>query len=81
MRYLKKFLITLPIERFPTPSLINHLYSQGELSIEQFDNAKSLLNVRNHLVHGFQTAELSEAVRQLQELVNELFKLWSPKKS
>jgi hypothetical protein len=73
--------LSLPIDRFPTPSLINHLYSQGELSIEQFDNAKSLLKLRNRLVHGFQTTELSEAVRQLHELVNELFQLWSPKPS
>jgi len=72
--------LSLPIERFPTKSLINHLYSQGELSIEQFDKAKSLMNVRNRLVHGFQTAELSGTVRQLQEVVNELFSLWSPPK-
>lgn len=72
--------LSIPIERFPTKSLINHLYSQGELSIEQFDKAKSLMNVRNRLVHGFQTAELSGTVRQLQKLVNELFSLWSPPK-
>ncbi|OQX03536.1 MAG: hypothetical protein BWK80_55480 [Desulfobacteraceae bacterium IS3] len=71
--------VSLPIERFPTSSLINHLYSQGELSIEQFDQAKSLLDIRNYLVHGFQAAELGNAVKQLRELVTELFELWSPK--
>jgi len=49
--------------------------------IEQFDQAKSLPDIRNHLVHGFQAAKLGNAVKQLQELVTDLFGLWSPKQS
>jgi len=70
--------VSVPIERFPTSSLINHLYSQGELSISQFDNATMLLNIRNRLVHGFQTVAIDESVNRLQQLVNELIKLWKP---
>lgn len=66
----------IPIERFPTLSLINHLYSQGELSIEQFDKAKVLQAIRNRFVHGYQTPNLDEPAKQLQELVKELVELW-----
>lgn len=67
---------SIPIERFPTLSLINHLYSQGELSIEQFDKVKALQAIRNRFVHGYQTPNLVEPTKQLQELVNELIALW-----
>lgn len=69
---------SIPIERFPTSSLIKHLYSQGELSIEQFDSAISLFNVRNEFVHGYQISNLTNSVTQLLELVNELSSLWTP---
>jgi hypothetical protein len=69
--------VSIPIERFPTSSLINHLYSQGELSIEQFDKAKALQVIRNRFIHGYQTPSLIEYTKQLQELVNELLELWA----
>jgi len=69
--------VSIPIERFPTLSLINHLYSQGELSIEQFDKAKSLQAIRNRIIHGYQTSSIIESTKQLQELVNELLELWA----
>lgn len=68
--------VSIPIERFPTSSLINHLYSQGELSIAQFDGAKELLKVSNQLVHGFQTQNLAKAVTELRNLLVELLDLW-----
>jgi hypothetical protein len=66
----------IPIERFPPVPLIKHLYTQGELSIEQYDNAMSLIDVRNRLVHGFQTPELATSVIELRELVEELSNVW-----
>lgn len=62
----------IPIEQFPPVSLIKHLYTQGELSIEQYDKAMSLIEVRNRLVHGFQTANLEPATIELQKLVDDL---------
>lgn len=70
--------ILLPIERFPPVSLIKHLYSQGELSIEQYDKAMLLVDVRNRLAHGFQTPELDKAVVELQALVDDLLHIWNP---
>lgn len=68
----------IPIERFPPISLIKHLFSQGELSIEQFDRAMSLVEVRNRLAHGFQTEELGKSVIELQTLVDDLISYWNP---
>jgi hypothetical protein len=70
--------VLIPIERFPPVSLIKHLFSQGELSIEQFDKAISLVEVRNRLVHGFQTQELDKSVIELQALADDLMNLWDP---
>ncbi|NJL88825.1 MAG: hypothetical protein HC916_02725 [Coleofasciculaceae cyanobacterium SM2_1_6] len=70
--------VAIPIERFPANSLINHLYSQGELSIEQFDRVKEMQTVRDRLVHGYQSPNLTEPTQQLLELVNELIPLWKP---
>jgi len=69
---------SLPIERLPTTSLINHLYSQGEHSMDQFDRAVMLHDHRNRLIHGIEIAELREPLARLQELVDELMKTWKP---
>lgn len=71
--------VAIPIERFPTSSLIKHLYSQGELSIKQFDKTLELLNVRNQFVHGFQSQNLGNATVELHNLVVELLESWYPK--
>lgn len=71
--------VSLPIERFPTSSLIKHLYSQGELSIEQFDKIMELMKIRNQFAHGFQTQDLDKSAAELQKLVCELLESWSPK--
>jgi len=72
---------SIPIERFPTLSLIKHLYTLGELSMEQYDKAMELLHVRNSFVHGYQTPNLGIAVKRLRELINELIDLWGPSQS
>lgn len=69
--------MSIPIERLPTLSLINHLYSQGELSMEQFDRTKELQAIRNRFIHGYQAPNLSEPTKQLQELVSDLIALWN----
>lgn len=73
-------LVHIPIERFPTLSLIKHLYSQGELSMKHFDEATHLQSVRNRFVHGYQTINLLESTKQLQQLVDELLDTWFSKK-
>lgn len=67
----------IPVEGFPTSSLLNRLYSQGELSIEQFDKIKTLQAVRNRFVHGYQTSDIHEPAKQLQAPVKQLLDTWS----
>ncbi len=70
---------SIPIERFNSVSLIKHIYSQGEISIEQYNLAMNLSKIRNQLIHGFQTLELNqEKLSQLIQLVDQLIGLWSP---
>lgn len=68
--------VAIPIERFPANSLINHLYSQGELSMEHFDQVRVIQTVRDRLIHGYQMTNLDEPTNQLQGLVNELIAMW-----
>lgn len=68
--------VSIPIERFPANSLINHLYSQGELSMEQFDQVRGIQTIRDRLIHGYQLPNLGEPTKQLQGLVHELIAMW-----
>ncbi len=68
--------VAIPIECFPANSLINHLYSQGELSIEQFDQVRVIQTICDRITHGYQLPNLEEPTKQLQVLVNELIAMW-----
>jgi hypothetical protein len=70
--------VAIPIERFPANSLINHLYSQGELSMNQFDQVRVIQTIRDRIMHGYQLTNLGEPTKQLQVLVNELIAIWKP---
>jgi hypothetical protein len=67
----------IPIENLPANSLINHLYSQGELSIKQFDQAISIQEAHDRVIHGYQTPDFIQQTKQLQKLVDELIAMWS----
>lgn len=69
--------IALPIERLPTAAVLNYLYSQGELSYEQFQQALAAMKVRNRLVHGFEAAEATQEARPLHTLVEALLQEWT----
>jgi hypothetical protein len=69
--------VALPLERLPTRSILNHLYSQGELSMTQFDRAMAADRLRNRLAHGFQATQLDKAARDLRSLIDELSIEWS----
>jgi Holliday junction resolvase len=49
----------LPLDRLAPAIMIRQLYSEGVLSMEQFDAALSCLQVRNLVVHGFRRADLA----------------------
>jgi hypothetical protein len=42
----------IPIWRMPEKNLLNHLFSNGEISMSDFDIFKSCLDIRNKVAHG-----------------------------
>lgn len=42
----------IPIERLPASMLINHMYSQGEVSVNEINIFREFMNKRNRLAHG-----------------------------
>lgn len=69
--------VAIPVERFSSQSIINHFYSQGELSREQFHTAKEMYAIRNKIVHGFDVSNLDEPTRTLHSLINQLVEEWT----
>jgi hypothetical protein len=46
--------------------------------MEQFDQALSLQNLRNQLIHVIEVLDLSEPIIHIQYLVDDLLKSWGP---
>ena len=69
--------VALPVDRLAPSILIRQLYSNGELSMAQFDSALECQTVRNRIVHGFPAASLGKAVANLDRLERELMEQWS----
>ena len=63
---------SLPVDRLPTSTLLRHLHSHGELSMEQYDLAMRALEIRSAVAHGYDAPETVEAARGLALLVREL---------
>lgn len=68
--------IGLPIERLPTTALLDYLYSQGELTFEQFEQASTALQVRNRLAHGYAATETNREAQPMHTLVADLLQEW-----
>jgi len=69
--------IALPLDRLAPSILIRQLYSQGELSMTQFDTALRCQEIRNRIIHGFPAPDLRSAASSLGTLVRELLECWS----
>ena len=68
--------VALPLERLPSQALLKHLYSQGELSMAQFDRAMAALQLRNLVSHGSPAPQLGDAARDLYSLIEDLSGEW-----
>lgn len=68
----------LPIERFATSALLKHLYSYGEISMDQFDEAMQGLELRNRVAHGFAADNVEAAATRLVALTQRLLNEWAP---
>ncbi len=63
----------IPIDRLTTILMINHLHTQSEISLDQFERAIALNEIRNRVAHGFfvKPLNLNEAIEKLLNLVDE----------
>lgn len=66
----------IPIDRLAPLAMINHLYSQGELSRQQFHRIKVLMASRNRVAHDYHASQLEEVASELLALVRELADDW-----
>jgi hypothetical protein len=62
----------LPLERLAPAIMIRQLYSEGVLSMAQFDAARSCLETRTRVVHGFRRGDLSHEYDRLRGVLAEL---------
>jgi len=71
---IRKLLIEagLPLERLAPAIMIRQLYSEGILSMAQFDVARSCLETRNLVVHGFDKPDLNDEYERLRAVLAEL---------
>jgi hypothetical protein len=62
----------LPLERFPSSTLLKELFSLGILSRDDLEVAQRALAVRNALVHGFEATGLDQTADELAQLAQRL---------
>jgi hypothetical protein len=67
----------IPVDRLAPAILIRQLYSQGELTMSEFEAALRCQEVRNRVVHGFPATGIDNAFHELSSLIQELSKDWS----
>jgi hypothetical protein len=66
-----------PAERLPLSSLVKHLYSSGELSMEQYERANSYLQTRNQVAHGYEVPHLDQECQGLGAFLDEVIAYWA----
>ncbi|HGS4803852.1 TPA: hypothetical protein ACMDP0_000504 [Vibrio parahaemolyticus] len=62
----------LPVERFSALKIIDHLYSNGELSIYQYDFLKEAAKLRNKVAHGSVSSVSKEQVLEALEVLKSI---------
>lgn len=71
---IKARMADLPFDFLQPQRLMNHLYSDGEISIDQLDQLQDLMQLRNKVVHGFDVdvtmEQVDEATTLLHEIIN-----------
>lgn len=67
----------IPVERLPASMLINHMYSQGEVSVNDVDLFREFMNKRNRLAHGANEAIDPRQLALVFQTVNRNLTEWS----
>lgn len=66
----------IPVERLPASKLLNHMYSQGEISVEDIDVFSEFLVRHNRIAHGISESIDSAMIDPMLQSVNKLLKEW-----
>lgn len=67
----------IPIERLPAPMLIKHMYSQGEISVNDVDIFLEFMSSRNRLAHGANETIDPHQISSTLKLVSLYLSEWS----
>ncbi|MDD2815865.1 MAG: hypothetical protein PHP00_09015 [Thiotrichaceae bacterium] len=66
----------LPIERLHVVTLLDHMYSSGEVSMSEFDSFKSILDKRNRVAHGLVTSLKATELEDCLSMTCSLIEQW-----
>ncbi len=67
----------IPVERFPISKLLNHIYSNGEISLTEFDLFKEGLMLRDKIARGMFVPVKPDSVKEATDRLNGLLNQWS----
>lgn len=67
----------IPVERLPAPMLIKHMYSQGEVSVNDIDQIREFMDKRNRVAHGANEAVDPHELSLVFQTVNRILTEWS----
>lgn len=67
---------SIPVERLPASMLIKHMYSQGEISVNDVDLFLDFMNRRNRLAHGANETIDPHQLAQVFQTVNRILVEW-----
>ena len=67
---------SIPVERLPADMLLKHLYSQGEVPVDDIDFYQEFMSKRNRLTHGAQEKLDQGLLRTLISKLEHLFAEW-----
>lgn len=67
----------IPIERLPSATLLNHMYSQGEVSVSQIDFFRVLMTKSSRIAHGANEVIEPALAHALLDAVRELLADWA----
>jgi hypothetical protein len=62
----------IPVERFPISKLLNHIYSNGEISLTEFDLFKDCLMLRDKIARGMFVPVEPDSVKEATDRLNGL---------
>lgn len=72
---------SIPVERLPAAMLLNHMYSQGEISVDDFDLFLEFMSKRNRIAHGANESIDPALAASVFQSVNRLLAEWGTQDS